>query len=483
MNLREKSLKGIFWTFSESIGIKLVSISTFFVLAKILGASAFGLVAIVNAFMQIANLFVEQGLIAALIQKKDLTEEHLNAAFWSNVIFGGLIFILLQFTAPLVANAYELPELTSLIRVASLIFLVGPSSLVHEAKLTKDFNFKRIALSRIIAILFGSATGLTLAFFDFGVWSLVVQQLSFVFVSSILIWYFNPWYPKLSFSFEAFKDIFSFSYKMFLKSVAARLSNSSTELILGYFLGPQAAGLYVFAYKIFQSTIEIVNSSINKIMLPLFSSIQQDISRVRDVFYQAIQSAYYFLFPLLTGIIFLSPYFVHNFFGEEWVESIAVLQWISIGGTVLMLFYYSNSIFIGLGRPEMSLLTSTVQLVLNVFTVVIASNFGLTWVAISQAITPLLMFPVVFFYLRKLIKVNLRSLLNSLYKPAVSSLGLCISFWGTSLLEIDSQTTKMIVQILVSLPFYVAALFIVRAEWVKVILNFIRRKKSMGIPG
>lgn len=471
MSLKDKSLKGIIWTFSESVGIKLVSVLTFFILAKLLGATAFGIVAIVNAIIHIGNIFVEQGLIAALVQRETVKEEHFNSAFWSNVILGLIVYFCIYIGAPYIAELYSQLELTKLLRVAGLIFVIAPSSLVHEARLTRNFDFRKIALSRIIGMLCGSTMGLSMAFLDFGVWSLIAQHICFMSISTILLWFFNRWIPGFEFSRTAFKEIFSFSYKMFLNGITLKLNRNSTELLIGYFLGPTSAGIYVFAYKIFQSTIEIVNMSINKVMLPLFSAVQKDITKVRDFYYRAIQNAYYFLIPLLLVIIFLAPSGIHLFFDKEWTDSIIILQLISIGGTIYMIFYYSNSIFVGLGKPELCLKFNAINGVLNIVLVSITAKMSLFWVAVSQIAIPILLLPVFYYLLNRLIGLSLLKLIQSTLKPLMVGGIIYFSLFLVDALDFRSNIFELVILGVVATLSFILAAFIVKAEWLPIALK------------
>lgn len=472
MKLKDKTISGITWSFIENIGVKIVSTSTFFLLAKLLGADALGLVAIINGIIQISNLFIDQGLGLALIQRKVLKNEHLNTVLVINIFFGFLLYILLYFLAPYISTLYDTEQLTNLLRVAALTFLISPASIVHNSICQREFKYKKITKSRIIGILIGSAVGIGMALSGFGVWALIVQQLCFISLYTLVLWYLSPWVPTFKVTRIAFKDVFSFSYKVFLNEIVARMSNNSTELIIGYFLGAEAAGIYLFTKKIFQATIELINSSINNIMTPLFSAIQDDMEKLRSYFCRLIQNLYYILIPACIALVCCGPLVIRTFFEEEWQASTDILLWISIGGTIHLLYLHVKSISIGVGRPDVILKFNLLNAIINIFLVTLAAQFNLFWVAISMFIRPIIILPFVLFLLSRLIDLRVKRFFTCLKNPLILGIMLVIIVLSISYLPISSLYFLSSIQLITGLLATVILSYFMKAEWIDFIKNF-----------
>lgn len=425
MSRKGKVRKGIAWSFIEGFGVKMVSTLVFFILAKLLGATQFGLVAIAYAFIDFGNVLVEQGMVAALVQKEKLERSHLDTAFWINIGLGGAVFGVVFLISPLIAAIYKEPVLTPVLRTTALVFLIGPSSLVQVAQLTREMNFKAIARIRIIALMAGALVSVSMAFMNYGIWALVFQKLVFISLSTILFWFYNKWIPRLSFSRTHFRELFSFSYKMLLNNFMIYFSRNSTELLIGYFHSPAAAGIYSFSYKVFQSTIETANTSINKVMLPLFSSVQNDKERLVEYFYKAIGSTFMVMLPFLALIILLSPEAIEYFFNATWAQSADLLKLVSIGGTIYMIFYYSNSVFISTGKPGLIVKFTFINTVLNLVLIGVASQLSLIYVGYAFILRSLIMLPIAYFLLKQVVPISIAAVLHRLYRPLLIG---CIAF-------------------------------------------------------
>ncbi len=418
--------KGITWSFVEGFGVKIVSTSVFLILAKLLGANQFGMIAIAAAFIDFGNVLAEQGMVAALVQKEKLERADLDTAFWINIGLGVVVFGIVFLISPFIAAMYGEPLLTPVLRTSALVFLIAPSGLVQVAQLTREMNFKAIARARIIGLLAGAIVSVAMAFMDYGVWALVFQKIIFISLSTLLFWFYKRWMPRLSFSRTHFRELFSFSYKMLLNNFMIYFSRNSPELIIGFFHGTAAAGLYSFSYKIFQSTIETANTSINKVMLPLFASVQNDKEQLVNYFYKAIGSTFMVMLPFLAMIILISPEAIRYFFNDSWAQGTELLKLVSIGGTIYMIFYFSNSVFISIGKPDLIMKFTFFDTVLNVSLIALASQLPLIYVGHASIVRSLVMLPVAYILLRQIVSINAGVVLQQLWKPTLIG---CIAFF------------------------------------------------------
>ncbi|MDJ1484992.1 lipopolysaccharide biosynthesis protein [Cytophagaceae bacterium YF14B1] len=417
MNKQKTVKTGIVWSFIEGFGIKIISTLVFFILAKLLGATHFGLVAIATAFIDFGNVLVEQGMVAALVQKEKLERAHLDTAFWINIGLGASVFAILCLSAPFIADIYKEPSLTPVLQTSGLVFLIGPSGLVQVAQLTREMNFKLIARIRIVGLLAAAVVSLTMAFMGYGVWALVFQKLVFMGLSTVLFWFWTKWIPRLSFSIDHFRELFPFSYKMMINNFLTYFSRNSIELLIGFFHGTEAVGIYSFCYKVFQSTIETANTSVNKVMLPLFSSVQDDKAQLTKYFYKAIESSFTLLLPVLALIVFLSPEAILYFFNATWAESADLLKLVSIGGTIYMIYYYTNTLWISTGRPDLVVRFTLINVVINLALLAAVSKLPLIYVGYISIVRSLLLLPVAYVLSLKTAPISIQGSLQHLSRP------------------------------------------------------------------
>ena len=194
--LKDKTVKGVGWSAIDNVTQKGVAFLVGIVLARLITPDEFGLVGIIAIFTSICETLIEGGFITALIRKKDATEEDYNTVFLLNLGLSLFLYLVIFFSAPLIANFFDRRELVALVRVASLGMVVGSFALVQQARLTKRIDFKTQTKITLSASVVSGVVGVVMALFGCGVWSLVAQQLSRYLMRTVRLWLFNRWKPS-----------------------------------------------------------------------------------------------------------------------------------------------------------------------------------------------------------------------------------------------------------------------------------------------
>ena len=175
-NLKSKTQKGLVWSFIEQFASLGVQFLFSIILARLLSPEDYGVIAMPLVFLAIAQCFIDSGFYGALIRKPDLTEEDLSTAFYFNIVVGVICYLVLYFTSPYIADFYNTPILSNLLKVTALATLFNPLCAVQQAILTRKINFKTQAIVSLSGAIVSGVIGLTMAYNGFGVWSLVCQQ-------------------------------------------------------------------------------------------------------------------------------------------------------------------------------------------------------------------------------------------------------------------------------------------------------------------
>ena len=190
-SLKDKTVRGVGWSAADSFLGQGVSFLVGIVLARLLSPSEYGLIGIVTIFTTILTGFVDSGFSSALIRKKDISNDDYNTMFLTNIVMSVLMFVILFFCAPLIADFFEREELTLLTRVMGLILIIQALSIVQNTYLTKKIDFKTKTKASLIAAVISGIAGITTALLDFGVWALVIQQLTNQIINTLCLWIFN----------------------------------------------------------------------------------------------------------------------------------------------------------------------------------------------------------------------------------------------------------------------------------------------------
>ncbi len=431
MDLKEKATKGVFWSAMQSWGSKAISFLVFMVLARLLDPKAFGFLALAYVFIAFAQVFVDQGFSQALIQRKELEPEHFDTAFWISIISGCLLTVFVIAVASIMAVFFNEPRLIKLIQWLSIHLIITGFSSTPQAILMRRMAFKRLAIRSFIAAIVGGVVGISMAFTGFGVWSLVGQILTEGLVGSIILWKACQWWPGLKISIIHFKDLFSFGISMIGLGVLGFFNRRTDDFLIGYFLGPVALGYYTIAYRILLTMLELFTWTTGQVSFPIFSKLQGETKQIRHIFYTATQLTSLIAFPAFAGLAVLAPEFVLSFFGEQWLQSIPVIQVLAFIGMLRSVTYFNGTIMKAIGKPHLVLGLSILNTSVNVIGFAIAVRWGIVAVATAFVIRGYLLTPISLWILKKMIQINYSTYFQQFTVAIAGCLVMTTFLWGS----------------------------------------------------
>ena len=216
------------------------------------------------------QIFLDQGFSVAIIQRKEVDAEHLDTAFWTTLAISILLTFLSMACAGQAADFFKQPQLIPIIRCLSISFAFSGLSSVQQAILERRLAFKSLAIRSLIAVIIGGIVGIVMAFLNFGVWSLVAQQLTNSLVQVLVLWRVSDWRPRLQFSAKHAKELFAFGVNISAFNIINFFNRRADDLLIGYFLGPVALGYYSVAYRLLLVMIEVLISTTTKLHYQYF---------------------------------------------------------------------------------------------------------------------------------------------------------------------------------------------------------------------
>ena len=210
----DKTANGMTWKFLEKAGAQVMQLIIQIVLARLLLPEEYGLVGLLTIFIAISDVFILQGLTTALVQKQDADEVDFSSVFFMNLAISALLYLVLFFTAPLVASFYKEPALTNIMRVLSLNVIIGAIPAVHNAILSRELDFKKSFYRNISNVLTQGVVGISLALLGWGAWAMVYSKLSGALIGAVVLCLSVKWVPKRKFSGQRVARLFSYSSKV-----------------------------------------------------------------------------------------------------------------------------------------------------------------------------------------------------------------------------------------------------------------------------
>ena len=319
-------IKSMLWKLMERFSTQIVSFVISIILARILAPSEYGIIAIILIFINFANVIIDGGLNTALIQKKDADQTDFSTIFWFCLLLSGVLYVVLFFTAPLIARFYDNEILTPVLRVLSLVLFAHSINSIQRAYVSRHMLFKKLFWVNAVAVVLSGSLGIAMAYKGYGVWALVGQSLSSPIVCCVLMWFAVKWRPTLVFSLERFRFLFDYGWKIFMTNFIIAVYEDVRGLVIGKVYQPSALAFFDRGKSLPSLLMTNVTSAINTVLLPAFADEQDDRARVKQMMRRSVQVSYLFVLPLLVGFIFTAKNIILVLLTEKWLPAVPFVQ-------------------------------------------------------------------------------------------------------------------------------------------------------------
>ena len=321
-----KVIQNLFWRFAERSGAQIVSFIVSIVLARILVPEDYGTIALVTVFTAILQVFVDSGLGTALIQKKDADDLDFSSVFYFNFCVCIILYVGMFIAAPYIALFYEDRNLTSVVRVLSFTLVISGVKGIQQAYVSRNLLFKRFFFSTIGGTIFSAFLGIGMAYIGLGVWALVAQQLSNAAIDTLILWITVKWHPKRMFSWKRLKSLLTFGWKLLVSALLDTVYNNLRNLIIGKFYTSTDLAFYNQGDKFPKIVVTNINTSIDSVLLPTMSNVQDDRERVKQMTRRAIKTSTYVMAPLMMGLAFCAEPIVKLVLTDKWLPCVPFLR-------------------------------------------------------------------------------------------------------------------------------------------------------------
>ena len=462
--LQKRVARGLTWTLIDTWGSQLLALVIFVVLARLLSAADFGLVALAAVFIFFAQLIVDQGLGDALIQRRSLTRSHIDTAFWASMAMGGLLTIVGLLLAAPIAALLDEPRLAPILQVLSLTFVLAALNSIQLALLRREMAFRSLAVRRLVAVTGGGAVGISFALAGYGVWALVAQQLANAALSVLMLWRVSPWRPSRHVSRSDFRDLFSFGINVVAGDILHYFSRNMDNLLIGIFLGTVPLGFYAVAYRILDTSQALLVNAARKLAFPVFSRLQNNPDRIRRAYLRAARGLSVVFLPGYIGLALVAQEAIVVIFGERWLPSAPVATMLFLIGPVLTVQLFSGAVLNAVGRPEVTFRIRLITSIVNVTGFFIAVTVFRDIVAVAAAfvVRGYLVMPLVVYWLWRYVGIPISAHVRQLFAPAFATAVMALAVIGVKITLLGNVHSAVLLatEIGVGVVVFVAAMAI-----------------------
>ncbi len=474
MGLGDKMFKGMAWSAVERISIQAVQFFIQIALARILTPSEYGTVGILYVFIAISMVFIDSGFTKALIQKKNRTQNDISTVFLFNIGISVITYLMLFFTAPFVADFYNIDELTPLLRVLSISLVLNALFTVPMTLYTIELDFKALTKINFISAIISGAVAYYMAINGYGVWALIGLTITRSIVTVILTWTILKWTPNWVFSKASLKELFSFGSNLLISSLLNVTVNKAYELVIPKSSSIQDLGYYTRGTQFTNVVFSIINSIFESVLLPALTEVQDKINILTNHTRTIIKAAALFVVPIFLFLAVISEPLIRVLLTEKWLPAVPIMQIFCFARLITIISGINVNILYVLGRTDLVLKQQYLKLLVRVVLLLAALKYGIIYIALAELGSTIIHFFINTYYPGKIMSYGSISQIKDIRLIFLAGIIMVLSVYG-SIFFIQNDILKLLLAPFVAFSVYFALIYLFKVEEFAIIIGKIKR--------
>ncbi|MDU5111651.1 MAG: lipopolysaccharide biosynthesis protein, partial [Clostridium sp.] len=382
-NTKGKVINSLFWKLMERGGVQGIQFIVQIVLARILSPNDYGIISLLTIFIALANVFIQSGFNTALIQKKNVKEEDFSSVLYISLVVSTILYIILFFASPFIANFYKIAELKQVLRVLAIILFFGAFNSIQNAIIARTMQFKKLFIGSVFSILISGIVGITLAYSGFGVWALVAQQIVNQVSITFILWFTLKWRPKLIFSINRVGNLFSYGWKLLVSSLIDTIYMNLRGLIVGKVYASNMLAFYNRGEQFPQLIVNNINGSIQSVMLPTLSAEQENKKRVKELVRRSIVTSSFLIFPMMIGLAVVGEPLIKILLTDKWLPAVPFMQIFCLSYALWPIHTSNLQAINALGRSDIYLKLEIIKKIIGIIILIISMFYGIYAIALG----------------------------------------------------------------------------------------------------
>ncbi len=475
MSLKNRAVSGIKWTTFSSVIVAMLQILQLVILARLLDPSVFGLMAITSVVIGFAQAFLDMGISNAIIHKQEVSYTQLSTLYWLNILSGVVLFIIVSLCAPLVALFYQEAELTNIIILVAMTFLIQPFGQQFVVLWQKELRFNDIAKVDVITKLLSLLVSVIFAYYNYGVYALVYGVLAGTLLQTLVFVYkgFREYTISFVFQLSDVREFLNFGLYQMAEKTLNYFNSQIDTLLIGKLLGVEALGFYNIAKQIIMKPIQIINPIVSKVSFPVMAKIQHDTDKLKEIYLKTINLLSSTNFPIYLFMFITAPQLVALIFGEKWIDAVVIVQILSIYGALRSIGNPVGTLLLAKGRADWGFYWNLGLFFYMPIVIYVASQWGieaLSWSLVGIMIS--LITPMWYFLVKPLTQASFWEYHQQILTSALISIfiGAFISLLLNSLNNLSPFIALLLTGIIIS-----TGVLILNYVFNKELIHFLRR--------
>jgi O-antigen/teichoic acid export membrane protein len=470
--LKEKTARGLFWGALNNGTMQFIGLVFGIVLGRLLNPDDYGMISVITIFTITATALQDSGFGTAIVNLDKPRDEDYNSVFWFNILTGLLCYVILFFSAPLIAHYYHQPKLVWLSRYVFLSIIFSSLGVAQSAYLQKHLMVKQRAKANVAAVLLSSSVGVVMAWKGFAYWSLATQSNVYVLANMLFYWHYSRWRPTLHIDFGPVRRMFRFSCKILATTLVQQVNNNILNILLGHYYSAREAGYYNQAYQWNSKVAYLMQGMVGAVSQPVLVDLRSNSGRELAALRKLTRFTAFLSFPLLLGFGLVAKEFIVLAITAKWLPSAQLLQILCIGGAFMPLSALLSSFIISQGKSGTYLGGTVALCTVQIFSMLLAYHWGVTAMVIIITILNVVWAFVWFFLTRRLIAYSLWMFLCDIVPFALAATAvMAVTFYVTN--GIATLWLLLVVRILLAAVLYFVVMKLARVKILDECIAFI----------
>ncbi len=460
-SLKQKTVAGGIWSAIHKFAMLLLGFVSGIILARLLTPHDYGVIGMLTIFLAVSNIFIDGGFGSALIQKKNPTDVDYSTILYWNIGLSVLLYIILYYCAPYIAQFYNLPILCDVLRVQGVVLIINAARIVQHNQLRKRLEFKKVAIINLLSYAVVLIATIYLAWKGWGVWALVAQQILLGLLCTLLYWIVAKWRPVMAFSLSSFKELFSFGGFVLLSNLFNTLCSNIQGLLVGKIYNSSTLGLYSKARGLERYSSTFISNVLDQVSYPVFSEAQDDKARLVGIMKRFTEMSAYFTFPFMSLLILIAQPLFLFLYSERWLASVPYFQLLCLAGIAMCLQSVNYYAVAALGKSKVLFKWTFIKRSLGLILIISGLwLFGIYGLLVGSILSSWLIFGVNAGIASKYVGYGLKQQILDLWPIlAISAISFFIAYYISSCFAVGVYVNGLIRFVVFVIVFILCSIF------------------------
>lgn len=477
MKKQETIAASMLWKTLERYSVLGSQLLVQIVIARIISPDAYGLISMMTVFISIATVFIQNGFNMALVQKKTANDTDCSTALFINFAIGMALYLILFAAAPLIADYYHEPLITQCLRVLGIILLIGSVTSIQTAIATRHMQFRALFIGNLLGSIVSGVAGIAAAIIGFGVWALIIQQLTNRLVVTLALLVLLKWRPQFVVDKASAKSMFTFGWKLLAAGMINQIYNEMNNLVIGRRYTATDLAFYNKGKQFPNYVTTGIDGSIQSVMFSAFSKNQSNKKAVHEMLRKSISVNTYIIIPLMVGMALVAEPFTAVLLTEKWLPIVPYMQICCLTFVLHPIETAHLQALAAIGRSDIRLKLEFIKKPIGIGLLLIAIPYGPFAIALSAMVTSLVSFVVDMTASRICIKLSFREQIRDLLPSALLAGVMGIAVCCLKYLPIDNLAL-LFVQVTVGGIVYLGLSAVIKPVGYRYVLQFVKGKRS-----